>query len=116
MTRLASILLAVGLGVSACAPRDQESSASATSSTPRLSCGVDSTTRLTGDGIGALRIGASVEAVQAACHVVHDTTTLGAEALPERTLLVDLGTDSITATVDAANVWRLHLDRPSFRT
>jgi len=48
--------------------------------------------------------------------VLEDTTTLGPEAVPQRTLLVDLGVDSVTAVVDEDRIWRLHLVRPGFRT
>jgi hypothetical protein len=48
--------------------------------------------------------------------VLRDTTAMGAEAMHERTLLVHLGRDSVTAVIDSGRVWRVHVRRPAFRT
>jgi hypothetical protein len=79
-------------------------------------CGVDERTALTGDGIGALRVGASVDDVARVCRVLSDTTALGTEGQQERTILVDLGRDSVTAVVSDSRVWRIHVRTPAFRT
>ncbi len=101
--------------VLACAPRDGGRSV-ADSASPARTCGVESATNLSGSGIGALRIGASVDAVRALCRVLRDTIALGLEALPQRTLLVDLGADSVTAEVDENRIWRLEIVHSVFRT
>jgi hypothetical protein len=77
---------------------------------------VNAVTALTGDGIGDLRIGASVDQVARNCRVLRDTTGLGIEGEPERTILVDLGRDSVTAVVSADKIWRVHVRTPAFRT
>jgi hypothetical protein len=88
----------------------------ATTSAAGRACGVTARTALTGDGIGGLRVGARVEDVAAACRVLRDTTGLGTEGQQERTILVDLGRDSVTAVVSAGRVWRVHVQTPAFRT
>jgi hypothetical protein len=79
-------------------------------------CAVGAHTSLTGEGIGALRVGATVDEVGGACRILRDTTALGAEAMPERTILVDLGRDSVLAVIVADHVWRVHVRNPRFRT
>lgn len=79
-------------------------------------CGVDARTSLTGDGIGSLRVGTPVEEIARSCRVLRDTTALATEGQQERTILVDLGRDSITAVVSAGKVWRVHVQAPAFRT
>jgi hypothetical protein len=88
----------------------------ATTSVTGSTCGVDQRTALTGDGIGGLRVGARVEDVARTCRVLRDTTGLGIEGQQERTILVDLGRDSVAAVVSAGRVWRVHVQRPAFRT
>lgn len=117
------LLSAAFVAVQACQRRDaapagetalarQDATPSATGST----CGVDSRTPLTGDGIGDLRVGAPVEDVARTCRILRDTTALGTEGQQERTILVDLGRDSVAAVVSAGRVWRVHVERPAFRT
>jgi hypothetical protein len=122
-TRLVGITCAAFFSVQACQGRDagpagdtararQGAPTSATGST----CGVDERTTLTGDGIGNLRVGAGVEDVARACRILRDTTGLGTEGQQERTILVDLGRDSVSAVVSADRVWRVHVRGPAFRT
>lgn len=79
-------------------------------------CEVDRGTILTRDGIGALRVGASVTDVRARCNVVRDATRRGVEGMPERRIAVDLGRDTVDAVVVDDRVWRIHVDGPAFRT
>jgi hypothetical protein len=106
--------------VSDTAPSRAETTAATSGATPAATaaatCGVDVTTVLTGDGIGDLRIGAPVDAVARMCRILRDTTAAGAEGLQERTIVVDLGRDSVTAVVTAGRVWRVHVGSPAFRT
>jgi hypothetical protein len=71
---------------------------------------------LTGDGIGALRVGTPVDDVARRCRVVRDTTVAGAEGHAEREILVGLGRDTVRAVVTDGRVWRLHVRSPAFRT
>jgi hypothetical protein len=88
----------------------------ATTAAAAPTCAVDARTALTGEGIGALRVGATVGEVGRACRILRDTTALGVEGMPERTILVDLGRDSVLAVIVADRVWRVHVRSRRFRT
>jgi hypothetical protein len=118
-----SFACAIALLAQACEGRDSASAgdtspahAGATSAATAPTCGVDASTTLTGDGIGALRVGTPVDEIARACRVLRDTTALGAEGMTERRIVVDLGRDSVSAVVDSARVWRVHVRTPAFRT
>lgn len=72
---------------------------------------------LTDSGVGALRIGSSVEAVRASCMALDDRVVQqGGEGMPERRLTVVLGSVSTTSTVAGGRVWRIEIASPRFRT
>lgn len=80
--------------------------------TPLARCGVDGPGVLSGDGIAALRLGATVEQVTLACRVLADTTDpRGPEGAPERSLLVLAGDrpDTLRAVVVGDSIWRVHV-------
>lgn len=79
-------------------------------------CGINSGAVLTGDGIGRLRVGASLTAVRAECAIVRDTTGLDVEGMQQRRIAVDLRRDTVEAVVVDDRVWRVHLDGAAFRT
>ncbi len=81
-------------------------------------CGIDGAPRLSGDGIGALRIGETVKQVTLACHVLRDTTGRGPEGAEERALLVQIGPrpDTVRAVVVSDSIWRLHVTSTGPRT
>lgn len=79
-------------------------------------CGVDSSAVLTGDGIGRLRVGASLSDVRAECRIIRDTTRLDVEGMQQRRIAVDLGRDTVEADVVDDRVWRIHVEGPAFRT
>ena len=80
-------------------------------------CAVVDSARLSGNGLGALRVGAAVDEVRAACGVVVDTTLEhGNEGLPERRIAVLVGNDTVEATVVSDSIWRLELTTPRIRT
>jgi hypothetical protein len=79
-------------------------------------CGIADTTHLSSIGIGELRVGVPVSAVQEKCKVVSDTVETDAEGMPQRVLLVDLGRDRVRALVAENQVWRIEIDGGSFRT
>ena len=72
--------------------------------------------RLTGDGLGALRVGATLASVREACRVVRDTVAEGPEAQPQRELTVVTGADTLTAIVVNDAIWRVHVADPDIRT
>jgi hypothetical protein len=68
------------------------------------------------EGIGELRIGATVESVRQKCNVLRDTTALGAEGMPARKLTVALSRDTVEAEIVNGRVWRIAVDSPRLRT
>jgi hypothetical protein len=86
------------------------------SSTPRPTpskCGEEV---ITDEGIGRVRIGATVGSVRQNCNVVRDTTAPGAEGMPARTLTVQLSRAPVEAEIVDGRVWRIALHSPDIRT
>jgi hypothetical protein len=79
----------------------------------KSSCGAEI---LGEEGIGELRIGASVESVRQKCNVVRDTTAPGAEGMPARKLAVALSRDTVEAEIVDGKVWRIAVHSPRLRT
>ena len=79
----------------------------------KSSCGAEI---LGEEGIGELRIGASVESVRQKCNVVRDTTAPGAEGMPARKLAVALSRDTVEAEIVDGRVWRIAVHSPRLRT
>ena len=73
-------------------------------------------TVITGDSVGPLRIGATVEDVGARCTVVRDTTRPGAEGMPARMIAVVLGADTVEAEIVDGRVWRVPVTTSGLRT
>jgi hypothetical protein len=86
--------------------------------TPQTStCGVTDSTRLSGNGVGALRVGATVDSVRAVCQVVRDTTLeFGNEGQPERRVAVLVSADTVETAVEGGKVWRIEVITPSIQT
>ena len=106
------VLLAVAVAAAACETKDAAESA-------RLSrgCGVDGNPILTSEGMGAFKVGASVDELRTACLVLRDTTLeQGTEGQPERRVSVRLGPDTIEATIQRGRVWRIEVLTPRIRT
>ena len=92
----------------------QPSPAAPSTSDPRPSaCGE---AVITDEGIGELRIGATVESVRQRCNVVRDTTAPGAEGMPARKLRVALSRDTVEAEIVDGRVWRIAVHTPRLRT
>jgi len=84
---------------------------------PPKPCGGAPRTVLSGNGIGDLRVGASVTELRTKCSVVSDSTIeSGAEGLPERWIVVVLGHDSVQALISIDRVARIDVRSPHFRT
>lgn len=73
-------------------------------------------TRLSGAGVGELRIGASVASVKTTCRVGRDTTVTGAEGMLARVIPVDVGGEQVAAEIVDDRVWRLAVRSPRYRT
>ncbi len=114
MRRLLLVLALFG-----CKANKDASSGSTSSSTPTTvlfptsSCGAEV---ITDEGIGELRIGATVESVRQKCKVVRDTTVAGAEGMPARKLAVAFSKDTVEAEVVDDRVWRIAVRSPRLRT
>lgn len=80
---------------------------------PKFACGAEV---LGEEGIGELRIGATVESVREKCNVVRDTTAPGAEGMPARKLAVALSRDTVEAEIVDGRVWRIAVHSPRLRT
>jgi hypothetical protein len=79
-------------------------------------CGGSEAKALTEGGIGAVRIGATVEDVKRACTVVSDRVEEGDEAIPVRILRIRIRGALIAAEIEAGRVWRLTVDDQGLRT
>ena len=125
---LATLLLGGLSAVASCDPKSAKtfSDSVATSSTGSntvpsassrpaalTSCGDE---WVTDEGIGKLTIGASVDSVRRSCNVVRDTTQLGAEGMPSRTLTVALSSDTVVAEIVNGRVWRIVVTSPRLQT
>lgn len=106
-TRCPFLLLAF-VAVGACAPAPQRASAA-----PEANCHPGF---ISDSAVAGLPIGASVASVKQHCRVLEDTTALGSEAQPERTLLVEIGSDSLVAVIDSDKVWRIEIVSPRLNT
>ena len=71
---------------------------------------------LTGNGVGPIRLGMSVDSIKALCHVVRDTVQRGLEGMPERTMIVAFPPDMVEAEIVDGRLWRLDITSPAFRT
>jgi hypothetical protein len=63
--------------------------------------------RITGEGIGALRIGLPIDSVRILCNVTRDTITRASEGQMARVLSVAIDNDTVLAEVDSARVRRI---------
>lgn len=79
----------------------------------RSSCGDEV---LGDEGIGELRIGATVDSIRQKCNVIRDTTAIAAEGMPARKLTVALSRDTVEAEIVNGRVWRIAVASPRLRT
>jgi len=71
---------------------------------------------LTGDGVGAVRVGASVAAVRRACHIPVRKLKKGEAAPPPGLLRIKIGTTPLLAEIMGGHVWRVIVDGGALRT
>jgi hypothetical protein len=93
----------------ACAGKEEQAVSRSTGSP----CGTEV---ISDRGIGELLVGRPVDSVKRLCHVVSDTTELGAEGMPTRIMRVAFSHDSVEAEVDSGRVWRIEVASAKFRT
>jgi hypothetical protein len=98
---------------SAVLPDTGDSAAAPPRGAASTSCGG---TTLSGRGVGALRIGMSVDAVRGACRILSDTTRLASEGQRARFIGVGFGTETLEAEIVNDRVWRIDVRSPRFRT
>jgi hypothetical protein len=80
---------------------------------PATSCGEEVVTE---EGIGQLRIGATVESIKEKCKVLRDTIVSGVEGMPARKLAVAFSRDTVDAEIVDGRVWRIAVHSPGLRT
>lgn len=90
---------------------DRDSSAKA-----QPSCGWESPSHLTPDGIADVRIGLDVDALERRCRVVHDSVGMNAEGSPQRVIRAQVGPAVVAAEVVNDSVWRLTVTDSRLRT
>jgi hypothetical protein len=71
---------------------------------------------LTGDGVGAVRVGASVAAVRKACHAPVHKLKKGEPPPPANLLQIKIGGAPVQAEIADGRVWRVIVDDGPFRT
>jgi hypothetical protein len=71
---------------------------------------------VTDEGIGALRIGATVSSIRQKCNVLRDTTALADEGMPARKLTVAFSRDTVEAQIVDGRVWRIAVHAPRLQT
>jgi hypothetical protein len=103
-------------------PADSLSSSFAASSSPSVIHSAGSQKSLCGnevirdEGIGELRIGATVESIRQKCNVLRDTTAMSVEGMPARRLSVALSRDTVEAEIVDGRVWRIAVRSRRLRT
>jgi hypothetical protein len=73
-------------------------------------------TRLTGEGVGALRIGLPVDSAARLCTVARDTIVRAGEGQMARKITVADEADTVVAEIVDAKVWRLEVTDAGIRT
>jgi hypothetical protein len=106
---ISSFLLAA---VTACTTKKDQSDSPAQPSAA-LPCGNE---LISGSGIGELVVGRNVDSIKRVCHVISDSTELGAEGMPTRILRVAFSRDTVEAEIDSSRVWRIEVASRSFKT
>ncbi len=71
---------------------------------------------ISGDGVGALRIGMAADSVRSIVHVVSDSFELGDEAVAVRILRVAIQDDTVELEIWRGNVARILVSSSAFRT
>jgi hypothetical protein len=71
---------------------------------------------LTGDGVGALRVGASVAQVRKACHIPKPRLKKGERPPPDDLLEFKIGPTPVQAQIEDGRVWRIVIDGPLLTT
>ena len=71
---------------------------------------------VTGDGVGALRVGASVAAVRKVCRIPRVKLRRGEAAPPDNMLEFKIGGAPVQAQVEDGRVWRVVIDGPQLKT
>jgi hypothetical protein len=71
---------------------------------------------VTGDGVGALRVGASVAAVRKVCRIPRVRLKKGQPPPPADLLEFKIGSTPVQAQVEDGRVWRILIDGPQLKT
>lgn len=71
---------------------------------------------LTGEGLGAVRVGASEAQVRRVCHVRKAKSKKGEAAPPPNLLTFNIGKTPVQAEIQHGRVWRVSVEGPAFKT
>jgi hypothetical protein len=71
---------------------------------------------VTGDGVGALRVGASVAAVRKVCRIPRVKLKRGEAPPPANLLEFKIGSTPVMAEIQDGRVWRIVIDGPQLKT
>lgn len=106
--RLAVLLFIGSVWLAACGDHrgatSDSTAAVASTDSSSMRCGA---APITGEGIGALTIGLTVERVRALCNVVNDTVVRATEGQMSRVLMIALDSDTVMTEVVNDRVWRI---------
>lgn len=135
MKGLHSLMLAAAMALAGCVTPDTGTAGdSGALATPPASGGADTAparggdttrpavgggctaTNLTGEGVGPVRIGATVDAVRARCTIVAEGTRPGPEGSTSRFVTVAMNADSVDAEIVDGRVWRVPVTSSRLRT
>lgn len=94
-------------------PSAAETTSAASRDVPARKCGEAT---ITGDGIGDLRLGMTLDAVRASCVVLRDTTRPASEGMTARMITIAFPRDTVEAEIVDARVWRIEVLSPRLRT
>lgn len=115
MRRLAFLFALIG-----CEAKQEQQPASRSSPSATGSASHDTTScgdKVVGEeGIGQLRIGASVDSIRQKCKVVRDTTVQDSEGMLQREIVVVFSRDTVTADIVSGRVWRIAVGSPGLQT
>lgn len=71
----------------------------------------------TGDNVGPVAVGSTIEEASRVARVIRDTTVRGGEGMMERTLILGVAGDSVRAVLDdAGRIFRFHVRSTRFHT
>jgi hypothetical protein len=108
-------ILVVGMVACACSATRDETDQAGTRE--RSQCSVDMSQAISGDAVGPVVVGVSLDSVAQVCRVVQDTILLDDEAIEVRVARVEVGPGAVGVAIDSlGSIMRIVIDTEMFRT